>query len=144
MPVKGHETSTSVVANRNRANGKRWGDLTDDQREVFSPKTFHALAGVPNLLAPSDSDDDDDDEQEGDMLVPVPKVHKLTVEEDKLYRPIYEELVDLKKVEEELGKPGSGPSSSSLQRKSKKVIERISLDVSFIFSSLISFVHLST
>lgn len=138
VPLKGQETGKSVIADLNRINGKRWTDLTEDQRKVFSLKTFHALAGVANPLAALDSDEEEDDEQEGDMLVPVPKIHKLTVEEDALYRPIYEALVDLKKVEQELGKPDSGSSSSALQRKLNKVIERIAMDVSLsVFTFLI-------
>lgn len=130
VPLKGDETSKTVIADHNRANGKRWKDLSDDQRAVFDPNMFHALAGVPNPLAASDSDEDDESE-EGDSFIPVPKVRTLTVEEEQLYRPIYKDLVDIKKVEEELGKPASGPSSASLQRKSSIVIEKVAHDVSF-------------
>ncbi|EGG08981.1 uncharacterized protein MELLADRAFT_61513 [Melampsora larici-populina 98AG31] len=131
MPLKAQDDGDTVLGDRNRKNGERWDSLSDDERAVFHPTNFYALAGVPNPLdfESDEVDRDDDDEQEddrGDSFVPVPTVHKLSIEEDELYRPIYKRMVDLKKVTAELEKPPSGPSNSQLQRKSKTAIEKIS------------------
>lgn len=131
MPLKGDEEVEVKLGERNSKNGARWRALSVDERAVFDPIIFYALAGVPNpLLDLENSEDKMDDNQDkqdegGDSLVPVPTIHKLTVEEDKLYRPIYEQIVDLKKVENELEKPPTGPSKSQLQRKSKTAIKKL-------------------
>lgn len=121
------------MGERNRRNGERWRALSKDEVAVFEPTIFYALAGVPNPLLDSETTEDgvvDNQEDGGDSFVPIPAVHKLTVEEDELYRPIYERIVDLKKVENQLGQPSTGPSKSQLQRKSKAAIERIAHQVS--------------
>lgn len=132
MPLKGHEEGIRIIADRNRKNGARWRALTADQQAVFDPTTFYALAGVPNPLLSLDSENEDEDEDRniaGDGFVPFPKVHKLKPEEDQLYCPIYKEMVDIEKVEREAGKAWSGPSSSSLQRRSKTLIKKIAHNV---------------
>ncbi|EGG06710.1 uncharacterized protein MELLADRAFT_63183 [Melampsora larici-populina 98AG31] len=136
MPLKGQEEGGVILGERNRKNGKRWRALTEDELAMFDPTIFYALAGMPNPLLDLETDENEKDhdqgqqEEGGDSFVPVPTVHKLTVEEDELYRPIYERLVDVKKVENELGKPPTGPSNSQLQRKSKTAIERIAHQLS--------------
>ncbi|EGG08445.1 uncharacterized protein MELLADRAFT_115959 [Melampsora larici-populina 98AG31] len=133
MPLRGAEEGGVVLGDRNRKNGARWRALSEDEVAVFDPIIFYALAGVPNPLLDLETIEDrvdDNQEEDGDTFVPIPAVHKLTVEEDELYRPIYERLVDLKKVENQLGKPSTGPSKSQLQRKSKTAIKRISHQLS--------------
>ncbi|KAH9808473.1 hypothetical protein DFH28DRAFT_1099651 [Melampsora americana] len=136
MPPKGAEEGGVMLGDRNVKNGQHWRALSHDERAVFDPIIFYALAGVPNPLLDSDSiedtvgDDQDDQNHTGDSFVPVPTVHKLTVEEDELYRPIFEQKVDLKKVERELGNPSTGPSNSQLQRRSKSAIEKIAHQLS--------------
>ncbi|KAH9819533.1 hypothetical protein DFH28DRAFT_886262 [Melampsora americana] len=132
MPLKAQDDGDSVLGLRNQRNGDRWENLSVDEREIFHPMNFYALAGVPNPLDFESDEENKDDEEEveeerGDSFVPVPTVHKLTIEEDELYRPIYERMVDLKKVSSEMEKPSStGPSNSQVQRKSKAAIEKIS------------------
>ncbi|EGG04328.1 uncharacterized protein MELLADRAFT_108571 [Melampsora larici-populina 98AG31] len=102
MPLKGQDEQDdggSMLGNRNRKNDP-------DEKD-------------------SDDDEEEKEDDRGDSFVPVPNVHKLTIEEDELYRPLYERLVDLEKVKKELQKPSSGSSTSQLQRKSKNVIEKI-------------------
>ncbi|KAH9808952.1 hypothetical protein DFH28DRAFT_1134714 [Melampsora americana] len=133
MPLRGQEESGEVLGDRNTKNGQTWRALSKDERAIFDPTIFYALSGVPNPLLDLETNGDNDEEEHdiaGDSFVPIPTVHKLTVEEDKLYRPLYEQLVDLKKVENELGKPLTGPSTSKLQRKSKTAIERIAHQLS--------------
>ncbi|KAH9807764.1 hypothetical protein DFH28DRAFT_1137911 [Melampsora americana] len=103
--------------------------------DMFNPTIFYALAGVPNPLELETEEgkvdiDQDEHEHSEDSFVPIPQVCKLTVEEDELYRPIYERRVDLKKVENQLGNPSAGPSKAQLQRKSKTAIERIAHQLS--------------
>ncbi|KAH9809130.1 hypothetical protein DFH28DRAFT_906667 [Melampsora americana] len=135
MPLKGQEDIGEVLGDRNQKTGAIWRALSSDERAVFQPTIFYALAGVPNPLLDDETDDVLDDDQEpqeytGDSFVPVPKVHKLSIEEDELYRPLYERCVDLVKVENELAKPSTGPSTSQLQRRSKTAIEKISHQLS--------------
>lgn len=127
MPVKGQEEARILIAERNVKNGQAWSALSDDEKEVFNPEIFYALAGVPNPLLSPDSDQDCillQDNQDGDSLIPVPNVHKLTLEQDNLYRPLYESLVNIQKVSNELGKPESGDTVAKVQRKSATAIEK--------------------
>ncbi|KAH9807802.1 hypothetical protein DFH28DRAFT_937307 [Melampsora americana] len=132
MPLKAQDDGDTVLGGRNQMNGDRWESLSEDERAVFNLTNFYALAGVPNPLELESEEDKKDDDKEvkeehGNSFVPVPTVHKLSIEEDALYRPIYKCLVDLTKVSSELEKPSpTGPSNSQLQRKSKTVIEKIS------------------
>ena len=127
MPVKGQEEARILIAERNVKNGQAWSALSDDEKEVFNPEIFYALAGVPNPLLSPDLDQDCislHDDQDGDTLVPVPNVHKLTLEQDNLYHPLYESLANLQKVLNELGKPESGDTIAKVQRKSATAIEK--------------------
>lgn len=132
VPVKGQDEARELMAERNRINGAAWNALSLDEKEAFSPPIFYALAGVPNPLISNNSDDFMHRNQDGDGFVPSPKVDKLTLEEDNLYRPLYNKLVDLPKVERELGKQDTCGSTVKIQRKSASAIEKFAHTVSGI------------
>lgn len=125
------------MGERNVKNGQAWLGLSEDEKEVFNPQTFYALAGVPNPLISTDSDNQENhtlrDEEDGDTFVPVPQVHKLTLEEDQRYRPLYERLVNLQKVANALGKDENCESVTKVQRKSATAIEQFAHTVSSFF-----------
>ncbi|EGG03048.1 uncharacterized protein MELLADRAFT_109639 [Melampsora larici-populina 98AG31] len=125
MPGKGQEDGGVQLGERNRINSDRWKALDDDHKAIFSPSLFYALAGAPNPFAPSESKDlDDEDEDVGDIFVPLPKVRRLTVEEEAKYRPIYEKMVDDERVSANISKPKAGPSDGLLQRKSLRAFQK--------------------
>ncbi|EGF99753.1 uncharacterized protein MELLADRAFT_112449 [Melampsora larici-populina 98AG31] len=136
MPLQGQEEGGEILGNCHRKNRAKWRALSDDEKAVFNPQIFYALAGLPNFLLDSETEEEilDNDREEqglgGDSLVPMPKVDKLSVEDDELYRPIYERLVDTVKVENELVKPPAGPSASQVQRQSKAAFEKIAHQLS--------------
>lgn len=137
VPVKGQDEARLLIAERNVKNGQAWSALSDNERDVFTPDIFYALSGVPNPLLSLESDQDDPsvhEDRDGDSFIPIPQAQKLTLEEDQLYRPLYEALVDLQKVSTELGKPETGESVAKLQRKSATAIEKYAHQVRIFFS----------
>lgn len=74
--------------------------LDEDERTIFRSPYFEALAGIPSY--------DTSDSAGVDDMVEVlePKVHVLTPEEEALYRPIYDRLVNKEKVAAEFGTHG--------------------------------------
>ncbi|EGG12592.1 uncharacterized protein MELLADRAFT_114799, partial [Melampsora larici-populina 98AG31] len=65
MPLRGQDESGDILGDRNRKTGAKWRALSDDEKAVFEPINFYALAGVPNpLLDPECEEEAVDVEQE--------------------------------------------------------------------------------
>ncbi|EGG10356.1 uncharacterized protein MELLADRAFT_76934 [Melampsora larici-populina 98AG31] len=68
MPLRGQEEGGDFLGDRNWKTGARWRALSDDEKAVFEPINFYALAGVPNLLLDPETGecvvDDHPEEQE--------------------------------------------------------------------------------
>lgn len=126
MPPPGVDDGT--LAERNIRNGHAWSALHHDGQEVFSTRLFHALSGVPDI-----GEYDTDVETEGrlvkDQRVGETAVVKLTEEEEALYRPWYDKLVDLEKVKVSFALKDQGESLPKFQRRSQRCIRKIAHQV---------------
>ncbi|KAA1126993.1 hypothetical protein PGTUg99_035203 [Puccinia graminis f. sp. tritici] len=69
---------------RNIEIGKAWKLLDVDEKAVFSARIFQHFSGIPCNF----EDEPEDDEEESD----------LTTDEIELYKPLYDKLVNIKKV----------------------------------------------
>ncbi|EGG10987.1 uncharacterized protein MELLADRAFT_92404 [Melampsora larici-populina 98AG31] len=136
MPNRGQEDGGDMLSQRNRINTDRWKALSLDQKAIFSPSLFYTLAGAPNPYAASDNEDADDEDERGDIIVSVPKVRRLTPEEEALYRPIYEEMVDDDRVSANISKPKLGPSDALLQRKSLTAFQKFAHELACLANRL--------
>ncbi|PLW30858.1 hypothetical protein PCANC_17591 [Puccinia coronata f. sp. avenae] len=93
---------------RNKKLGASWQLLTADQKNVFDARVFAFFSKLPinlenhttNINGNSNCDDDDDE----------PLDEPLTTEEKEFYKPLYEDLVNHKKVELVLAQ---GPTQDS-------------------------------
>ncbi|EGG07824.1 uncharacterized protein MELLADRAFT_85402 [Melampsora larici-populina 98AG31] len=94
MPLRGAPDAGPVLAMRNQANRKAYDKLNDDEYAIFTSRIFHALGGYPDYSAINV----EDHETAGDCEVLIPEVPALSPEEEALYRPIYDKLVDSAKV----------------------------------------------
>ncbi|EGG01683.1 uncharacterized protein MELLADRAFT_91952 [Melampsora larici-populina 98AG31] len=94
MPPRGDPNASAILSARNKANRVTYNRLKDDEHAVFTSRIFHALGGYPDYSAIVV----EDVETVGDCEVLIPEVPKLSPEEDALYRPLYEKLVDPAKV----------------------------------------------
>ncbi|KAA1069619.1 hypothetical protein PGT21_029930 [Puccinia graminis f. sp. tritici] len=72
---------------RNQHLGEVWSSLTEDEKDVFSPKVFQYFSKIPCRFG--EEEDDDEDEAEPD----------LTSEEIELYQPLYTKLFNQEKVD---------------------------------------------
>lgn len=101
---------------RNQALSVIWRSYTEVQKNVFRDPFFLALADQPEFADGEDSGSDEEDgDGDGDGLQQW--VHQLSEEEEQLYRPLYNRLVDLKRIERHFGAP-SGPSAAVVQARS--------------------------
>lgn len=115
------------MGEHNVKNRQAWSTLSANEKEVSTPQSFYALAGFPNPLLSTEANNQENhflkEKPGGVSSVPVPKVHKLTLEEYSLYRPLYECLANLQKIANELGKQEAGQLVAKVQRKSAGAIE---------------------
>ncbi|KAH9815234.1 hypothetical protein DFH28DRAFT_893479 [Melampsora americana] len=128
MPHPDDEDISQKLGDYNRATGDKWSELDADQRAVFEHTLLLALAGIPDLAADHVESDDDDDEQ-GDEEVLVPEVTQLTDEEERCYRPIYEQFVNHNKVVARFGASGPGISDAKFTRRSLRCIQKYQCDL---------------
>ncbi|KAH9818793.1 hypothetical protein DFH28DRAFT_888051 [Melampsora americana] len=122
MPVRGDPNASEILTYRNQSNAKTYQGLDDDEYDVFTSKVFYALGGYPDYSAISVTEDSN---VFGDSSTLVPEVPKLSPEDELRYRPIYERLVDQKKVarDRELNTPAS--SASKEEKRSLQCIKKI-------------------
>ncbi|KAH9815166.1 hypothetical protein DFH28DRAFT_1126534 [Melampsora americana] len=103
MPPKG---VSEGFKDRNVTVGKTWSSYTKEEQEIFNPRLFeplciatseaYALTQTPHGIPNSHPDHDIP------QLPHKPQVEALSMEEVTLYRPIFERLVNLKKVSGDL------------------------------------------
>ncbi|EGF99970.1 uncharacterized protein MELLADRAFT_79358 [Melampsora larici-populina 98AG31] len=119
-----------VLSLRNKRNGCRWSSLDKDSKDVFKPKIFFALAGLPIPRDYIDKKKLDlttgDIHQSGDHSPPIPAI---SAEDEALYRPIYEELVDESKVLTLLKPKAMGATVAKTQRRAQKMLKEIAGDL---------------
>ncbi|EGF97326.1 uncharacterized protein MELLADRAFT_85864 [Melampsora larici-populina 98AG31] len=118
-----HRNNKAGWAKRNTDIRDIWDNMTNDEKMVFRTPYFFALAKLPDLSSPSvavEVGDVDQEINEEDISAQVtsPHVNQLSEEEELLYRPIFDELVDVEKVHFNHGKPEKNVSVASLQLKS--------------------------
>ncbi|KAH9807648.1 hypothetical protein DFH28DRAFT_914025 [Melampsora americana] len=118
-----HRNDKPGWAKRNKDIREIWDNMSIDQKMVFKTPYFFALAKLPDLSRPSavvdlGNDGQDIDEEDISAEVTSPPIHQLSEEDELLYRPIFEELVDVEKVQLNHGKPETSVSTTSLQLKS--------------------------
>ncbi|EGG09071.1 uncharacterized protein MELLADRAFT_96323 [Melampsora larici-populina 98AG31] len=103
------ENSGNIMALRNAEATRIWGNYNAKERRVFHKDYFFALAGVPDLDNPEDND--------SPATIPL-----LTNEEEEIYRPLYEKLVDHEKVMQE---QGVQHLEKNLNKKSLKCVRKV-------------------
>lgn len=128
MPPKGQSEG---LAERNKHNGATWKALNDIQRKIFSARIFFALAGLPDFEGFEDGGDDLDDETD-EASAPSPTTYKLSQEEELLYRPIYEELVDQSRVALAYANGMEVASAPQVVRKGLQSVNHINNDVCLV------------
>ncbi|KAH9814914.1 hypothetical protein DFH28DRAFT_894025 [Melampsora americana] len=127
---------------RNKEKSDRWKLLSDDQREIFKDPLFFALANLPDYST-SDLDNvasvlQEDEENDGvitthsDIVIPAPKVHKLSDSDKLKYQPLFDSLVDIDKLHLSHGKPESTASVASLQKRSLLAVRKAHQDFSVV------------
>lgn len=120
MPKKGH---VDELRARNVINGEAWSALGPDEKAVFEAPLVLALVGLPDYTV----DFDNEDNGKG------PKTHVLNEAEEARYRPIWEQLVDVARVQE---KEAEGFDEADHHRKAMHSVHDIHHQVSFyIFPS---------
>lgn len=133
MPTRGHPNASAILAARNKANKRAYNALTDDQLAVFESPMFFALGGYPDYSAISFSDDDS-----GDPSVLIPEVPKLSEADELLYRPIYNKLVNTKKVARDRELNTAAASAAKEEKRSllsfKKIAQQVCIFL-YLFSS---------
>lgn len=126
VPARNDPDASAKLSRRNSANRQAYEALTDDQNEVFTSRIFFALGGYPDYSAISVADHQDS----GDFEVLIPEVPKLTVEEEKRFRPLYEDLVDSAKVKihrEHFKAPTTGQMEKRSLQAFKKRVNQVCL-----------------
>ncbi|KAH9810647.1 hypothetical protein DFH28DRAFT_902725 [Melampsora americana] len=119
-----HRNDKAGWALRNKETRDIWEKMSIYEKMVFKSPYFFALAKLPDLSKSSvvseevESDDQDINEEDISAQVSPPAVHQLSEEEELLYRPIFDKLVDVEKVQLNHGKPESSDTIASLQLKS--------------------------
>lgn len=134
-------------------------EYTDEQKSVFKDPYFWALAGLPDpdgWLVEDDEDWEDeeddppaqvlneaDETENGDeddtpdqvvkaaAVIPAPQVHQLSADDEARLRPIFEELVDHKRIELNYGKPARTPSVGNIVAKGQAAFKQAHANVSF-------------
>lgn len=143
VPPRGDPDASNQLTARNQANSQTYRALEDDEYDVFTSRVFYALGGYPDYSAITVTDDAG---VFGDASVLVPEVPKLSHEEEQRYRPLYEKLVDLKKVERDRKLNTPAASAHREEKRSHQSIKKIAHQVGdFIFvfiPSCISHFHI--
>ncbi|PLW44489.1 hypothetical protein PCASD_11465 [Puccinia coronata f. sp. avenae] len=89
--------------------GKAWRELSKEEKEVFDAKVFQHFSKLP---IPDDPDEEDNEDEETDTTQ-----SKLSTEEELLYQPLYNKLVNHKKVKLLLSQEDDGPDPKSKAEK---------------------------
>ncbi|EGF97301.1 uncharacterized protein MELLADRAFT_86089 [Melampsora larici-populina 98AG31] len=126
MPLRGDPNSSDILTCRNQANSITYQALTDDEYAVFTSKVFYALGGYPDYGAITITEDSN---AFGDSSILIPEVPKLKEEEELLYRPIYEKLVDSKKVERDRKLNTPSASSQKQEKQSLQCMKKIAQEL---------------
>ncbi|EGF98389.1 uncharacterized protein MELLADRAFT_95730 [Melampsora larici-populina 98AG31] len=123
MPPRGDPNAKELLSARNKANKRAYDFLTEVEVQVFTPRVFYALGGYPDYSAISV----EDHKTSGDFEVLIPEVPKLSDEEEALYRPLYNKLVNADKVnkDREATKP---PSPARMEQRSLQAFKNKTLD----------------
>ncbi|KAH9811862.1 hypothetical protein DFH28DRAFT_1130564 [Melampsora americana] len=126
MPARGDPAASDLLSVQNQTNSKTYRGLKDDELAVFTAEVFYALGGYPDYSSISITDEVD---VFGDSSTLVPEVPKLSPADENRYRPLYEKLVDLKKVakDRELNTPGS--SACKEEKRSLQCFKKIALQL---------------
>ncbi|KAH9820356.1 hypothetical protein DFH28DRAFT_1093279 [Melampsora americana] len=112
MPNRGKLTPS--LGTCNTIVGATWSSLNADEKAVFEAPLFHALAGLPNYSAFAT--------EEINMTISKgPAVDKLNDRKEAHYRPIFERLVDMERVND---RQGEAFDENDHQRKSLKALKR--------------------
>lgn len=124
MPARGK--NDGILSDCNRRNGQGWTSLEDTHKKVFSPKVLFALAGlpIPREYLISKKTDHCPEEGGGEYTGQIPK---LSSQDEALYRPIYETMVDERKVLRQL--TTKGPPASKPQKQGAKFLKGIACDL---------------
>ncbi|EGG03380.1 uncharacterized protein MELLADRAFT_90088 [Melampsora larici-populina 98AG31] len=127
MPTQGDPNSAAILAARNKANKRAYDALTLDELAVFKSPMFFALGGYPDYSAITFSDDDS-----SDAAVLIPEVPKLSEADELRYRPIYNKLVNTKKVDRDWELNKSASSAAKEEKRSllsfKKIAQQLERD----------------
>ncbi|KAH9816157.1 hypothetical protein DFH28DRAFT_1094993 [Melampsora americana] len=113
MPNRGK--STPSLGTRNAIVGATWSSLNSDEKAVFEAPLFHALAGLPNYSAFAT-------EEINMTMSKGPAVDKLNDREEAHYRPIFERLVDMERVND---RQGEAFDENDHRRKSLKALKKV-------------------
>ncbi|KAH9822463.1 hypothetical protein DFH28DRAFT_1119444 [Melampsora americana] len=96
MPNKGQ--SNPSLGTRNAIVGASWTTLNADEKAIFEAPLFFALAGLPDYSSFAT-------EEINATTSKGPVVEKLNDREEAQYRPIFERLVDMERVNARQGEP---------------------------------------
>lgn len=147
---------------RNKDVAGLWMDFTDDQKTIFKDPYFWALAGLPDPDGWVVDDDDDWEDEEDDppaqalaenvaedenpteddtpdqvikasAVIPAPHVHRLSDEDERRLRPIFDELVDKARIEINYGKPARVPSMGNTVMKGLAAFKQAHANVSLLY-----------
>ncbi|KAH9810784.1 hypothetical protein DFH28DRAFT_902084 [Melampsora americana] len=122
MPPRGDPDASARLTARNQANSETYKALDDDEYEVFTSRVFYALGGYPDYSAITITEDDG---VFGDASILIPEIPKLSDEEESRYRPIYEKLVDMKKVDRDRNLNTPTTSARQEEKRSLQSIKKI-------------------
>lgn len=137
VPPKGQSDG---LAERNKHNGAVWKGLNEHQRKIFSARIFFALAGLPDFEGFEDGREDLEDETD-ESSSPTPQIYKLSQEEEALYRPIYEELVDQDRVRLAYADGLEVASAPLVVRRGLQSVRHINNEVCLLSPNLSPFGH---
>ncbi|PLW41087.1 hypothetical protein PCANC_22284 [Puccinia coronata f. sp. avenae] len=111
VPPKG---SPNGWDKRNGHLGAAWASLLPDEKAVFSPPIFQCLSRIPYTIA--NKEDDENEEIQ------------LSDAEKELYKPLYQNLVNHKKVQSILSKgPESTTTQSSIFKQAEQSLTKLNL-----------------
>ncbi|EGG07268.1 uncharacterized protein MELLADRAFT_85890 [Melampsora larici-populina 98AG31] len=100
-----------------------WNGFTVDQRDVFKDPLFLSLSNLPDLLdVPLENEDGAELGQDATSVAPA--VHKLTEDERLKYQPLFDDLVDVEKLQLSRGKPDTSKSIATLQQRSLSELKK--------------------
>lgn len=131
-----HQDDKEGWVTRNKKLSDMWSLMSKDQKRVFQDPFFFALANIPDLAnegVPDGANDNTEEDLFGEVA--APQVYQLSEEEEVMYRPIFNELVDVEKLHVNHGQPQPSESSAQQQRKSLAAFRRAHHDVSTLWKS---------